>query len=145
MEVAMDRRNFIQLGFAGIGSTLVAPRIVLASASEQSMAGGVYYTADAPGRWNKKVASHFPNVEVQKGPDGAIVRVETRHTFDGYDHYIIKHIALDKDFNFITEHMFDPLKDKAAISELSLEKYSGPVHVLSVCNKHDTWMNIAEI
>jgi hypothetical protein len=36
----MDRRNFIQLGFAGIGSTIVAPRLVIASASEQSMAGG---------------------------------------------------------------------------------------------------------
>ena len=141
----MDRRNFIQLGFAGIGSTLVAPRIVLASASEQSMAGGVYYTADAPGRWSKKVTTHFPNVEVQKGQDGAIIRVETRHAIDGYDHYIVKHIALDKDFNFITEHMFDPLKDKAAISELSLGQYSGPVHVLSVCNKHDTWMNVTEV
>ena len=141
----MDRRNFIQLGFAGIGSTIVAPRLVLASASEQSMAGGVYYTADAPGRWSKKVSTHSPNVEVGKGQDGAIIRVETRHAIDGYDHYIVKHIALDKDFNFITEHMFDPLKDKAAISELSLENYSGPVHVLSVCNKHDTWMNVTEV
>ena len=31
----MDRRNFIQLGFAGIGSTIVAPRLVIASASEK--------------------------------------------------------------------------------------------------------------
>jgi len=37
------------------------------------------------------------------------------------------------------------LKDKAAISELSLGQYSGPVHVLSVCNKHDTWMNVTEV
>jgi superoxide reductase len=145
MEVAMNRRNFMQLGFAGIGSTIVAPGLVIASPSAQSMAGGVYYTADASGRWSKKVQSHFPNVEVEKGPDGAIVRVETRHTFDGYDHYIIKHIALDKDFNFITEHMFNPLQDKAAISKLSLGKYSGPVYALSVCNKHDTWMNVVEV
>jgi superoxide reductase len=41
--------------------------------------------------------------------------------------------------------MFDPLKDKAAISELSLEKYSGPVYILSVCNRHDTWMNVTEV
>ena len=137
----MDRRNFIQLGFASIGSTIVAPRLVIASNGEQAMAGGVYYT----GRWSKKVSTHLPNVEVGKGQDGTIIRVETRHAIDGYDHYIVKHIALDRDFNFITEHMFDPLKDKAAISKLSLGNYSGPVHVLSVCNKHDTWINAMEV
>jgi superoxide reductase len=26
-----------------------------------------------------------------------------------------------------------------------LEQYSGPVYALSVCNKHDTWLNVAEI
>jgi superoxide reductase len=141
----MDRRNFIHLGLAGIGSTIVAPRLAIASASEQSMAGGVYYTAEVPGRWSKKVSTHLPNVEVQKGQDGAIIRVETRHSIDGYDHYIVKHMALDKDFNFITEYMFNPLEEKAAISELSLGTYSGPVHVLSVCNIHDTWMNVTEV
>ncbi len=146
MEVAVDRRNFIQLGFAGIGSTFVAPGLVLAYTSEQqSMAGGVYYTADAPGRWGKKVQSHFPNIELEKGQDGAKIHVQTRHTFDGYDHYIIKHTVLDKDFNFIAENVFNPLQDKEPVSEFSLGKYSGPVYVLSVCNKHDTWMNIAEI
>ncbi len=146
MEVAVDRRNFIQLGFAGIGSTFVAPGLVLAYTSEQqSMAGGVYYTADAPGRWGKKVQLHFPNIELEKGQDGAKIHVQTRHTFDGYDHYIIKHTVLDKDFNFIAENMFNPLQDKEPVSEFSLGKYSGPVYVLSVCNKHDTWMNIAEI
>ena len=141
----MDRRKFIQLGFAGIGSTIAAPRLVIAAASEQTMAGGVYYTAHAPGRWSKKVSTHLPNVEIGKGQDGVIIRVETRHAIDGYDHYIVKHIALDMDFNFITEYMFDPLKEKEAISELSLGKYSGLVHVLSVCNKHDTWINATEV
>ena len=142
----MDRRNFIQLGFAGIGSTFVAPGLVLAFAGEQqSMAGGVYYTADAPGRWSKKVQSHLPNIELEKGQDGTKIRVQTRHTFDGYDHYIIKHVVLDKDFTFIAENMFNPLKDKEPVSEFSLEKYSGPVYVLSVCNKHDTWMNATEV
>jgi len=141
----MDRRNFIQLGFAGAGSVLVSPGLVLASAGKPSMAGGLYYTADAPGRWNKKVKSHFPNLELEKGQDGTKIRVETRHTFDGYDHYIVKHIILDKDFKFVTENMFNPLQDKEAVSVFSLAQYSGTVYALSVCNKHDTWMNVTEV
>jgi len=142
----MDRRNFIQVGLAGIGSTLVVPRSVLATdCAQPSMVGGLYYTADAPGRWSKKVQSHLPVVELEKGQDGASIRVQTRHTFDGYDHYIVKHMLLDKDFNFITENMFNPLTDKEPVSEFSLGKYTGPVYALSVCNQHDTWMNVAEV
>jgi superoxide reductase len=141
----MDRRHFIRLGFAGIGTTMVAPRIVLASAAESPMAGGVYYTEDAPGRWSKKVLSHLPNIEIEKQPEAATVRVLTRHTMEEYDHYIVKHIVLDKDFGFIAENMFNPLQDKEPLSEFSLGAYRGRIHVLSVCNQHDTWLNIAEV
>lgn len=30
-------------------------------------------------------------------------------------------------------------------SEFVLEQYSGPVYVLSTCNQHDSWLNMAEI
>jgi superoxide reductase len=141
----MDRRNFIRLGiYAGAGS-LVVPRSVIAAGAAPSMAGGVYYTGDAPGRWNKKVASHLPNIEIEKTADGASIQVETRHTIEGYNHYIIKHVVLDGNYAFVDEHMFDPLKDKHPLSTFSLPAYSGPVYVLSVCNIHDTWLNMAEI
>ena len=33
----MNRRSFIQLGLAGIGGTIVAPRLAIASASDSTM------------------------------------------------------------------------------------------------------------
>jgi len=62
-----------------------------------------------------------------------------------YEHYIVKHIVLNDKYEFIAENMFTPGKDAAAISEFSLGDYSGKIYVLSVCNKHDTWVNNAEI
>jgi superoxide reductase len=140
----MDRRTFIQAGLIGTGSTLITPKFVLAG-QQDKMAGGLYYTGDAPGRWSKKVQSHLPNIEVEKTPEGAAIQVVTRHTMEKYEHYIIKHILLDKNYRFIAENMFDPLTVKEPISVFKLEQYSGPVYALSVCNKHDTWLNVAEI
>jgi len=139
----MDRRRFIRFTLAGVGAGVVAPRLVLASAAESSMAGGLYFTADAPGRWSQKVLSHLPNIEVDK--QAARVRVLTRHTMEEYDHYIVKHIVLDENFGFVAEKMFNPLQDKEPVSEFDLADYRGRIHVLSVCNQHDTWLNIAEV
>jgi len=141
----MDRRHFIRFGIAGIGGAVVTPGLVLAGAAESPMAGGVYHTADAPGRWSKKVLSHLPNIEVAKQAQATTVEVFTRHTIEGYQHYIVKHMVLDKDFQFVDEHMFDPLKEKEARSQFSLGEYSGTIYVLSVCNQHDTWLNVAEV
>lgn len=146
----MDRRNFIRLAFGGVTAGIIAPKLVLASSSSSpektpSMAGGLYYTKDAPGRWSEKVGGHLPNVEVSKGDGGTILRVVTGHEMKGFEHYIVKHVVLDKDYNFIAEHLFDPTKDKAPISEISIADYRGVVNVLSVCNKHDTWLNVAEV
>jgi superoxide reductase len=138
-ERNMDRRNFIRLATAGAATGIIAPKMVLASSS--SMAGGLYYTKDAPGRWSKKVGGHLPTIEVA----GKSIKVTTPHSMNDYEHYIIKHVVLDKDFQFVAENMFKPGKDVVAISDFDLGKYSGPVHILSVCNKHDTWMNIAEV
>ena len=139
----MDRRNFICISALGVSSTIIAPTAVLASAP--SMAGGLYYTKDAPGRWSKKVDGHLPHIAATKGESGTDIEVVTGHSMTGYEHYIVKHIVLNEKFEFIDEHMFDPLKDKQPISHFSLGNYSGRIHVLSVCNKHDTWLNIADI
>ena len=146
----MDRRKFIRLAFGGAAAGIVAPKLVLANSSDSlsaasNMAGGLYYTKEAPGRWAKKVGGHLPNIKVLKSDSGAVVKVVTAHGMDPYAHYIVKHIVLDSDFNFIAEHMFDPTKDKAPISEIPVGNYRGVINILSVCNKHDTWLNTAEV
>lgn len=142
----MERRQFIRLGLSGLGAGIIAPQVTLAGVSHAtSMAGGVYYTKDAPGRWSKKISGHVPHIEVQKSGKDALVEVITGHEMKGFEHYIVKHILLDKDFKFIKEHMFNPNKDLQALSKFVLNGYSGPVYALSVCNKHDTWLNMVEV
>jgi superoxide reductase len=41
--------------------------------------------------------------------------------------------------------MFDPMQEPVVRSEFSLGAYSGAIYVLSVCNQHDSWLNMAEI
>ena len=123
----MDRRNFIRFGIAGIGASIVAPQTVLATAQESKLAGGV------------------PHLAVEKSGSDNIIEVVTGHEMKGYEHYIIKHVLLDKDYRVLVEHMFNPMQDKQALSRFRLKAYSGPVHVLSVCNKHDTWLNMIEV
>jgi len=142
----MNRRSFIRIGMAGTAAGIIAPQIVLASPmggkiKHNSMAGGVYYTKDEPGRWAKKAGSHSPIIE--KIDDG--VRVVTGHPMKQDKHWIIKHILLDSDFNFISENLFDPKKDNAAISTFSLSNKSGAIYALSVCNLHDSWLTMLEI
>lgn len=139
----MNRRGFIRLSALGAATGIIAPTAVLASTA--TMAGGVYYTKDAPGRWSKKVGGHLPNISISKGNSGTSIEVVTSHGMSGYEHYIIKHTILNAQFKFIAENMFDPMKDKAPISQFNLGNYTGRIHVLSACNKHDTWLNIADI
>ena len=136
----MNRRNFIALATASAASGIIVPKVAIASAP--SMAGGLYYTLDAPGRWAKKAKGHAPMVTIK----GSSVEVLTRHGFKGYDHYIIKHIILDQEYQFITENLFNPTEWKThPKSNFSLGGYKGRIHVLSVCNLHDTWMSTAEV
>lgn len=146
----MDRRTFVRFGIAGAAATIAAPRPAQAASKSSSldgkMAGGVYYTKDAPGRWGKKVGGHVPIIEKKADSGGKTrVRVTTRHGMPGYEHYIVKHVLLDKDFKFIAEKMFDPKKDKKPVSTFVLDGYRGPLYALSVCNKHDTWIDVIEL
>ncbi len=142
----MDRRSFIRIGMAGAATGIIAPKILLASAagskiSSNDMAGGIFYTKDSPGRWAKKAGSHSPIVE--KTADG--VRVITGHPMKPGKHWIVKHILFDSNFNFIAENVFDPSKDKAAISNFSLSDQNDVVYALSVCNLHDSWLTALEV
>jgi superoxide reductase len=137
----MDRRNFMQLALAGSAASVLTP----ATAQAATLAGGVYYTRESPGRWASKAATHVPFVEVSSGKEGVAIKVITSHEMKGYEHYIVKHVVLDKNYQFIAEKMFDPTKDSAAISSFNLGQYKGTIYVLSMCNKHDLWLASAEV
>ena len=87
------------------------------------------------------MATHLPTVEIEK----STVKVTTAHEMNGFEHYIVKHVLLDKNYQFLDEHLFNPTVDKAAISTFSLPNYRGMLHVLSLCNKHDLWLTSIEM
>jgi len=142
----MDRRSFIRIGMAGATAGIIAPNTVLAGSmgkkiSQNNMAGGIYYTKEMPGRWKKKTGSHSPIIEkIDSG-----IRVITGHPMQANKHWIVKHIVLDSDFNFISENIFNPYNDKAAVSDFKLSGQTGVIYALSVCNLHDTWLNMIEV
>jgi superoxide reductase len=145
----MDRRTLIKFGLFTGATGVLAPQWALGETKvkfESPMAGGVFLTADAPGRWGKKVASHVPNIATQQGEEGKLtVNVTTRHENDGFKHYIIKHMLLDADFRYLDEHMFDPAVAGIPESSFTLDAYTGVLYALSVCNKHDTWLSAVKI
>jgi superoxide reductase len=141
----MERRDFIRLSVASAGASLIAPTLALAAGDEQATAArDIYYTKEAPGRWAGKVVTHLPTIEITKAEDVTTVKIVTPHEIKGYEHYIVKHVLLDKNYKFIDEHLFDPTKDSAAVSTFTLKNYSGALYALSLCNKHDLWLNSAE-
>jgi len=138
----MDRRNFIRFGLVATASGLVVPTASLAS-DTRAGAGGIYYTKDKPGRWAAKAGGHVPLVSLQKNGEETLVEVVTPHEMKKFEHYIVKHILLDKDYNFLAENLFDPTKELQPRSEFKLDSYNGPLYALSVCNKHATWLSMA--
>jgi len=142
----MERRNFIRLSVASIGAGIIAPTIALANTEKQVKgASDIYYTKEDPGRWSGKVATHLPSIDIESAGGKVTVKVVTPHEMKGYEHYIVKHVLLDSNHKFLDEHMFDPTKDTAAISTFTLQGYSGMLYVLSMCNKHDLWLNEAKV
>ena len=104
------------------------------------LAGAFYYTKDKSGRWEKLKESHITSYEI----NNEILEITTLHEMRGYDHYIIKHILLDKKFNLISEKIFDPSRD-TPISKHNITGFTEKLYVLSICNKHDTWLNIIKL
>jgi superoxide reductase len=145
-EFNMERRDFIRLSVASAGASLIAPAITSAAAGKPvPPAADLYYTKEAPGRWAGKVATHLPNIEISKTADSVTVKIVTPHEMKGYEHYIVKHVLLDKDYKFLNEQLFDPTKDSVPSSEFSLKSYTGTIFAVSMCNKHDVWVNSAEV
>ena len=144
----MKRRDFIRLSLAGAGMlTLNAAPLVAAESKNTELvgAGGLFYTEKSQGHWSGKAATHLPNVEIEKAATKIIVKVTTAHEMKEFEHYIVKHVVLDKNYQFLQEHFFNPTVDKVATSTFTLDNYSGTLHVLSVCNKHDAWLNSVDV
>jgi superoxide reductase len=143
----MQRRDFIRLSAAGAVAGLAIP--TLASSAEAGKLpipqGDIFYTKDSQGRWAGKAATHLPVIEVGKDGGKVTVKVTTPHEVKGYEHYIVKHVLLDKDYKFVAEHLFDPAKDSVPVSSFVLENYSGAIYALSLCNKHDLWLSSSEV
>ena len=73
-----------------------------------------------------------------------LLEITTPHEMRGFEHFILKHIVLDKSFNIISEKIFDPSKDRA-YSKHDISGYSDSLFVLSICNLHDTWLEPVKI
>lgn len=141
----MERRDFIRLSVAGVGAGMIAPTMAQAECGAATkVISDIYYTKDSPGRWSGKAATHAPSIEIAKADAKVVVKVVTAHEMKGYEHYIVKHVLLDKNYKFIAEHLFNPMEDKLPMSEFTLENYSGALYALSMCNKHDVWLSGVE-
>jgi superoxide reductase len=141
----MERRDFIRLSAVGLCTTLITPSMVLAKNVKLPPVSDIYYTKDSPGRWKDKVSGHLPSIGIEKSGNKITIKVVTSHEMTGYEHYIVKHVLLDQNYKFLDEHMLNPDKDKAAISTFTLDNYSGAIYALSMCNKHDLWLNSANV
>ena len=140
-----DRRTFIK----GLLSFFILKKLFLSFLSAEDeltylfngpLAGSFYYTKTKPGKWKDVDQSHVPTLEIKKNT----LIVSTLHEMKGYDHYIIKHIILDKKFDIISEKIFDPSIENA-VSEHNITGYSDRLYVLSVCNKHDIWLQTIKL
>ena len=141
-KLDIDKRKFIKNSFAFIFfSNIIAYKV---SSKEESsyllngpLSGKIYYTRNSPGRWKDILESHVPEVSINNN----ILEVSTLHEMRGYEHYISKHIVLDHKLNIISEKIFDPSKD-TPVSSHNILGYYDKIYVLSVCNKHDTWLSL---
>ncbi|MFA5984737.1 MAG: desulfoferrodoxin family protein [Methylococcaceae bacterium] len=142
----MKRRDFIQLSTVSLASSLIAPTVALAETGQiPSVTADIYYTKESTGRWASKAATHLPNIEISKVAGKIAVKVVTPHEMKGYEHYIVKHVLLDKEHKFLAEKMFHPMDDKTPVSEFTLDSYSGTLYALSMCNKHDLWLSSVDV
>ena len=144
----MNRRSFFTKSII-LGSTLITslniPNFVLANPSNKKilnspLAGNVFYTENNPGRWSKKIEGHLPTFEL----DEKILEVTTGHEMRGFEHYIIKHVIFDENLHIIGETFFNPEKD-VPISRHNIDNYQNTIYALSLCNKHDAWLNAIDI
>jgi superoxide reductase len=137
----MNRRNFIKfsssISLASL-TGLYLPKAVLAETDviNSSLAGKIFYTENNPGRWGGKIKGHLPTFTKTNN----IIEVTTGHEMNGFTHYIIKHMLFNDKFDLINEVFFNPETD-APISNYDISSLNNKIYALSLCNKHDAWLN----
>ena len=102
----MNRRTFLKYGILLSASNIFVSNTLFGQdysltkiLSDSPLAGSLYYTAENPGRWHKKVDGHLPMIE----KNGDTIEVTTGHEMRGYEHYIVKHVMFDENFNLFSE------------------------------------------
>jgi len=143
----MNRRSIVQMVAVGSlygATTWILPQGASAGPAAEKiaknrLAGGVFYTKEAPGRWSKKAGSHAPSISHTESG----IEIFTDHPMKSGEHWIVKHVLLDHRFRFIAETVFDAERDTKARSTYN-HRTTGTLYALSVCNKHDTWMTPLE-
>jgi len=112
-----------------IGSSSVA------TAKTKSKFTGIVYSADDPGKWEKKVGSHAPKVAVE----GKNVTITTKHGMTE-QHYIVRHTLVCEKGYVLGEKTFYPTNKKAVSTFTLPEKHGSVLYATSFCNKHDLWV-----
>jgi superoxide reductase len=146
----MDKRSFLRLTLAGSSLGIFAPKAVYAAMMESplksKLAGGMFFTEDALGRWNKGTATHhIAQIEKQATGGKTQLHVVSAHPMDGLDHFIVKHQLLNQDLKFMQERLYKPTVDKKPEHVFDLGNHHGVVYAVTVCNVHDVWVNMIEV
>ena len=140
-----SRRNFLSSFISLFSLTMLSSNLVKAEKEfyyiqEGLLAGSFYYTKNKPERCSNVKESHVPLLRLKNN----ILVVSTPHEMKGYNHNIIKHIILNNKFKIFSEKNFDPSKE-VPLSRHTIPGYDCELFILSVCNKHDTWLNLLKI
>jgi superoxide reductase len=148
-KTQFSRRHALTLAGSGLASVALAGP-VLANTSQvelqgalRALAGKFFFSSDNPGRWKGKEKGHSPLIKVDMDGNNALIRAATQHPM-APDHFIIKHILMDQNFDFMAEQVFDPIFDMPR-SRFEISGYSGQFYIVSLCNLHDNWINMATI
>ncbi len=140
----INRRLILRAGLVGAATPVVLNAVPAAAAGVDPMASGlagsVFYTSEDPGRWAGKEGGHAPTF----GRSANNIEITTGHPMDGFVHYIVKHVLLDENLNYVAEVMFDPEKD-SPVSQHNVAGLEGTVYALSMCNKHDLWLSALKL
>ena len=133
-----DRRDFLK-GSAIAASALVVGSVKLAGAATASYTN-IVYTAENPGKWEKKVGSHLPSITVE----GSKVTLFTKHGMAA-KHYIVRHTLVLEDGTVVGGKVFSATDAKAESSYELPAGYKGRIYGTSFCNLHDFWVNEATV
>jgi superoxide reductase len=108
------------------------PGVAGAVQAQQCYPSNIVYSADDPGKWEAKVGTHAPQVEVQ----GAAVSILTSHPMST-EHFIVRHTLVSEGGEVIGAATFTP--DDMPLSEHTVPG-PGSYYATSFCNQHDFWV-----